>query len=98
MQRARQQIMTSLNKKGFVQTDYRDHYYLTYYTKSGKKTNIYTKLSRGTHYKMIGDSLLNPMAKQCKLDKSDFIDLVDCPLSRDDYERKLIDNGDISFS
>ena len=93
MQKTRQQIMTSLGKKGFIQKDYKDHYYFTYYTKDGKKTNIFTKLSRGTHYKSINDSLLNPMARQCKLDKSDFINLIDCPLSRDDYENKLINAG-----
>lgn len=95
MQRTRQKIMASLTKKGFIQNDYKDHFFFTYHTKSGKKTNIFTKLSRGTHHKTIGDSLLNPMAKQCKLDKNDFIDLIDCPLSRDDYENRLINNNHI---
>lgn len=91
MQRTRQQIMSSLGKKGFTETDsYRDHYYFMYYTQSGKKTRIITKLSRGTHYKSIGNSLLNMMAKECKLNKNDFMDLIDCPLSRADYEKKLI--------
>jgi hypothetical protein len=36
------------------------------------------------------------MAKQCKLSNKDFGLLVECPLSRDDYEAKLILTGAIA--
>jgi hypothetical protein len=29
------------------------------------------------------------MAKQCKLSKKEFVDLVQCPLSKSDYEKKI---------
>ncbi|GMO60917.1 MAG: hypothetical protein Ta2D_06660 [Rickettsiales bacterium] len=82
-------IIKAFNKKGFVEKEYGDHYYFVYYTVANQKTIIKTKLSRGSNHNEIGDSLLNPMAKQCFLDKKDFINLVDCPLSREEYEKKL---------
>ena len=36
--------------------------------------------------KVIPDNLISQMAKQCKLTKQQFVNLVDCPLSRDQYE------------
>jgi hypothetical protein len=36
------------------------------------------------------------MAKQCKLSNADFGLLVECPLSRDEYEAKLIATGVVS--
>jgi hypothetical protein len=33
------------------------------------------------------------MAKQVKLTKADFDDLIDCPLDRDSYEKKLIEQA-----
>jgi hypothetical protein len=33
------------------------------------------------------------MAKQCKLSNKDFGLLVDCPLSREDYELRLVMQG-----
>ena len=88
--------MSSLIKKGFVQQDgYKDHYFFTYYTKNGKKTDIFTKLSRGSSYKTIGDPLLASMAKQCRLDKKNFLNLIDCPLDRDAYENILTSKNDI---
>ncbi len=35
------------------------------------------------------------MARQCMLPKNEFLRLVDCPMDRDDYERRLIDKGEI---
>ena len=33
------------------------------------------------------------MAKQCHLTKSEFLGLIDCPLSREEYENKLYEQG-----
>jgi hypothetical protein len=35
------------------------------------------------------------MAKQVRLNKADFDDLIDCPLDRDAYEKKLIEQAAI---
>jgi uncharacterized protein with gpF-like domain len=63
--------------------------YFTYFSRSGKKTVVHTKISRGTKYKMLNDTLIALMSKQCKLSKSDFLNLIDCPLTQEAYEGKL---------
>ena len=84
-QRDRSEIKKSLEFKGFKSRE-GDHQYYVYYTTNGKKTIIKTKLSRGSGYKVYSDPLLAAMAKQCKLTKGKFLDLVDCSLSQNDYE------------
>jgi hypothetical protein len=39
------------------------------------------------------DFLLGHMAKQCKVARADFLDLVDCPMDRAAYEAKLAAQG-----
>jgi len=92
----RNTVESSLQKKGFVIETDRDHRYFFYHSKNGKKTKVHTKISHSPKYKTIGDNLIALMSKQCGLSKSDFIDLIDCPLSRDKYESKLIAQGIIS--
>ena len=87
-QRERSEIKRELEYKGFKNRG-GDHEFYIYYTLSGKKTVIKTKISRGTGYKVYSDSLLAAMAKQCKLTKGKFLDLVDCTLNRDEYEKIL---------
>jgi len=89
----RNSVESSLQKKGFVIEINRDHRYFFYHSKNGKKTKVHTKISHSPKYKTISDNLLALMSKQCGLSKSDFIDLIDCPLSRDEYENKLSDQG-----
>jgi hypothetical protein len=84
-------ISGSLQKKGFIlDKRHDDHKYFYYHSKSGKKTEVFTKISHGTKYKVIGDNLLALMSKQCKLSKSEFLDLIDCPLTQDLYEARLL--------
>jgi hypothetical protein len=87
--RDRNAISSSLQKKGFIIEEDRDHKCFFYHSTNGKRTNIRTKVSHGTKYKVIGDNLLALMSKQCKLSKTDFLDLIDCPLTRELYETKL---------
>ena len=54
---------------------------------------MFTKTSHGV--KELDDSLLSMMSRQCKLNRQDFDRLIDCPLDRDSYERKLIEGGAI---
>lgn len=74
-------IAAGLVKKGFAPRE-GDHafYHLVV---NGKKTIISTKISHGE--KEIRDKLLGIMARQLKLSKRDFINLVDCPLTAEEY-------------
>lgn len=51
----------------------------------GRRTRARTKISHGGKTD-IGDALLHEMARQCKINKQQFQDLVKCPLSREKYE------------
>jgi hypothetical protein len=87
----REAIKGSLQRKGFAMNKDSHHLMFAYISKDGKKTNIRTRISHGSKYKTINDALLAQMSRQCKLQKADFINLVDCPLTRDLYEEKVKD-------
>ena len=77
--------------RGLFQAGGGDHNFFVYHSKAGKKTRVRTKTSHGS--KEIDDNLLAQMARQCTLSNKDFGLLVDCPLSRDAYETKLLAAG-----
>jgi predicted RNA binding protein YcfA (HicA-like mRNA interferase family) len=83
------QVLSGLEKKGFVQSQ-RDHRFLIFYF-NGKKTSIYTKVSHGGNE--INDYLINQMSIQIRLEKKQFIDLVNCPFSAEDYLKELRAKG-----
>lgn len=88
MQRPRKDVEAALLNKGFRQSN-NDHRYFIYFSTDGKKTLVKTKTSHTPKVKDIGDELLGLMARQCYLPRPKFLDLIDCPLSRDEYERLL---------
>lgn len=92
MPRKKTKVEAGLKEKGFEQRE-GDHHFFTYVTIEGKKTTIKTKTSHTPKMKEIPDNLLGQMAKQCKLTKQEFLDLVDCPLSRCQYEKNLRKQG-----
>lgn len=79
-------IKTSLCKKGFQENKHKDHIYF-YYFVDGKKSAVYTKISHGVNE--IDDALVGLMARQTKLKKSDFIKLIECTLSKEEYYDKV---------
>jgi predicted RNA binding protein YcfA (HicA-like mRNA interferase family) len=87
MPRKQADVEKSLLNKGF-QAGGGDHNYFIYHSKAGKKTIARTMTSHGG--RDIDDNLLALMARQCKLSNKDFGLLVDCPLSREAYETKLV--------
>ena len=93
MPRNRKDVEAALQAKGFTKLD-GDHHYFVYLTRDGLKTRARTKTSHSPKAKDIADNVLGQMARQCLLTKPDFLKLVDCPMSRDDYERKLTDQGE----
>ena len=90
----RRKVESALVTKGFRRTN-SHHAYFIYYTEDGLKTSVRTRTSHGSGGTDIDDSLIPRMAKQCKLPVGDFRDLIDCPLSRTDYDARLIANGEI---
>lgn len=92
MQRDARVIESALVKKGFVKSQ-RDHHYFTYQTIGGLITPIKTKTSYSPKHKSIGDSLLGMMCRQCRLSKAQFLELVDCPMTREQYEDTLKEGG-----
>ena len=53
-------------------------------------TTIKTKMSHGILGKTIGSPLISQMARQLRLTNSQFLGLIDCTLSEQDY-RTIID-------
>ena len=97
MPRQKNKVESALLSKGFQESQ-NDHHYFIYFTKDGKKTTAKTKTSHTKKMKDIPDNLLSQMAKQCHLKKAQFLDLVDCPLSQDQYEKILQNEGIIETS
>ena len=78
-------IISDLQRKGFRSQE-NDRTFLHLWV-GGKKTPVWTKRSHGE--KEIGDRLLGLMARQLRVTRREFNDLVDCPLSEDEYVRML---------
>ena len=75
---------SKLKKKGFIEAP-GDHKFLQYYHNG--ILVLSTKISHGATHD-IRDSLISKMANQCMLDKKDFLDLINCPLSSEEYIEK----------
>ena len=97
MPRQKTKVESALLSKGFQKSE-NDHHYFIYFTKDGKKTTAKTKTSHTKKMKDIPDNLLSQMAKQCHLKKADFLNLIDCPLSQEQYEIILQKEGIIETS
>jgi hypothetical protein len=84
--RDRADVEGALLGKGFRQVDTHHHRFI-YWTSEGKMTGVQTKTSHS--HKVIDVSNIGKMARQCRLRVPEFLNLVDCPMSRDDYEAHL---------
>lgn len=60
---------------------------------AGMKTKIWTKISHGD--REIHDGLLSAMARQLRLTNRQFRDLVECPLTAEEFARLLRERGEI---
>lgn len=87
----REKIRQALIRKGFIEVSKnRDHDFF-YLLVDGKKSNIFTKLSRGSSYKDYSDSLVNDVYKQIRLTKKQFLDYIECKLELQGYLQFLRD-------
>lgn len=82
-------IIANLKKKGFIERN-GDHEFLYFYN-NGKKTIIKTKISHGETE--VGNKLIGSMAKQLKLDISDFIKFAQCHINQEQYVNILKRKG-----
>lgn len=85
-------VTAGLQHKGF-QLRENDHSFFHLFV-DGKKTIVSTKISHGE--KEISDSLLGMMARQVKLTRRQFNDLVDCPLTLEEYVKLLRAAGHVA--
>ena len=90
----RRTVESALQRKGFRRKQ-SHHTFFYYYTEDGKKTPVWTKTSHGRTGADVDKALFKSMANQCKLTADDFRDLVECPLSRADYEQHLRNSGKV---
>lgn len=88
MPRAKRLVEAGLQNKGFRLENSHHRFYI-YYTQQGEKTAVRTRTSQGGNE--LDDFLLGQMAKQCRLTKPVFLELVDCTLDQASYEEKLSD-------
>ena len=89
MPRDKSEVESGLCRKGFEPAKKgADHRYFIYRTVGGQKSRARTHTSHGKGFD-IDDHLLAQMSRQCGLTKKQFLDLLDCPLSRPDYENIL---------
>jgi hypothetical protein len=91
--RKTREIKAALEHKGFVKSN-SDHEVFRLRVK-GKITSIRTHLSHGSNE--YNDNLLALVARQLKLRRSQLNDLIDCPLSGEEYVAQLVRNGDIKL-
>jgi hypothetical protein len=89
MPRPARQVSSALLRKGFKSWD-SDHAVFELWI-DGRKSPIHTKISHGE--REIHDGLLAAMARQLKLKRAQFDDLVECPLSMEEYVGMLRAGG-----
>lgn len=84
----------NLKKKGFIDSvkHSKDHKYLELYYDN--KYILHTKISHGK--KDIADYFIAQMARQCKINKKQFMDLANCPLEGNEYITILNQDGIIN--
>jgi predicted RNA binding protein YcfA (HicA-like mRNA interferase family) len=92
MPRKAQTVIENLQRKGFRKRQGGDKYFHLYV--DGKKTAVFTFISHGE--REIHDGLLAQMAKQTRLVKKEFLDLVDCPMTDARYLEILRERGHVA--
>jgi hypothetical protein len=86
MPRKHRDIRTGLAAKGFAIDEQRRHIVFVYEDLQGRTTTARTLLSHGAGGSDISDNLLGRMARRVGLDRSDFLRLIDCPMSRNAFD------------
>lgn len=81
--------------KGFRLDRSTNHEYYRLFVE-GKASSVRTKVSHGNKGELNSNSpLMNKYQAQLRLDKKRLEDLLDCPLTGDEYVRMLVANGEL---
>ena len=94
MQIERDTIREKLEAKGF-KNESKDHEFYYLYC-NGKKMSVFTKISHGSKYKDYGDSLIAKVHRQMSITKKEFLDFIECSLTKEKYIALLIERGKIT--
>jgi len=82
-------VRRGLTSKGFDEVNRGDIFY--HFIVNGRKSGIHTMMSHGETY--CGTKYLTTKARQLGLNREELVQLVECPLSRDEYETLLRERG-----
>jgi len=77
-------IDAALRSKGFRRDSTGDHVYYFF-----GETHVKTKMSHGMMGSTVCAGLISSMARQLRLTKKQFLDLIDCPLDEGGYRAIL---------
>ena len=91
--RSGREVDAALRKKGFLRETDGDHVHYCLLSSDGRKSTVKTQISHGMSGSAISAGLISKMARQLRLTKSQFLDLIDCSLSGDDYRIILRNKG-----
>ena len=86
-------VEDGLAAKGFRRDD-GDHRWWRLHV-DGRATSIRTKTSHGRSGDALGDALVATIARQLRLRVADLVDLVECPLTHDQYVARLVADGHV---
>lgn len=96
MQIEKRDLESSLPRKGFERDVSRQHHTYFNHRYQGKYTGAYTYISHGMKMRSIGSPIIKKMKDQLRLDNShQVVDLVNCPISGDDYIQILRSKGQL---
>lgn len=89
------EVAPALQRKVFLVQE-THHTRFIYYTSDGRKSSIHTKISHS--HKEISTTNIKNMAEQCKLTTQQFVQMIACTISKEQYEQILIKGEYIRFS
>lgn len=89
MPRKHRAIRSGLSAKGFEVEENRKHIHFVYVNIDGCTTTARSMLSPAAGGEDVSENLLRQMAKQVGLKRDEFLEMVDCPMSREDFDARV---------
>ena len=87
--RSGRNVDSALQRKGFFRDSDGDHVHYYLLRSTGERTSVKTKISHGMQGSTICAKLIGLMARQLRLTKKQFLDLIDYPLDEEGYRTIL---------
>ncbi|MDR1963036.1 MAG: hypothetical protein LBQ50_04600, partial [Planctomycetaceae bacterium] len=79
------EVDSAFRKKGFIRNVSGNHIWYIFLNKTGAGYITQTKMSHGMMGSTLSSDLISKMARQLRLTKQQFLDLIDCRLSESGY-------------